>query len=152
MANFKAHLAAGLLAAVPAAYLAGIPGAAACIAGSIAPDLDCDHCVPQKLFFYGLAAAQVTWFYYLPPDAAVTVMVFGLLAVAAFREIFHALTKHRGFMHTPLFAVAFGALIALSVNWQAGLAGAAGVFVHFMVDYLSTGWVWRRKKSQAKGL
>lgn len=151
MANFKTHLSAGVIASLPAIYAGEFAAALAVVAGSIAPDIDCDTCYPIRIFF-GLAVVflLVLAFRWYQPEKAVAVFFIGMTALAVVRVIFERATAHRGFFHTPAFALLFGALCAIPAHFYGAdvawvfAGGVAGVAVHFVADFVSTGWVWRK--------
>lgn len=139
--------------------------AGAALTGGLIPDLDADQSRPLKMAatLTGLAVALVTlgWptakglpFHWTPsgnlsplwpPTLALMALVnyFGFNALV--RTLFRRFTKHRGLFHSlavPFFTGGLWALAlanqGLEVSLLVGLAAAAGVFSHLLLDALAS--------------
>ena len=143
MSGFKKHFTAGLIASgvvasgtyfltknLEASALAG----AACLFGSLAPDIDVDS-IPSRWFARFGFIATILLYYFNKKD-------LGLVLGGSF--FFLKSGKHRGWTHKyslPLGLV-FAAYFIPHMAW---FVGAIGLIVHYSLDRISpfrvSGWV-----------
>ena len=166
MANFRTHVVG---AAVPSALLASwllhahglsLPVSAACLVcgstGGLLPDVDSEESIPTRLVFStvgalsALLAASAVYQRLGSEYAPLFALATGLLTYVLIRyglvDLFHAVTKHRGVIHSIPMAAACGLALhhglslalsmAASVAMWPGIFLSGGFIVHLLLDEL----------------
>ena len=145
--GFIEHLALGALSAAALAYVTNsalalapealaVPSAAFAFS-SIVPDVDSASSRPRRYFRAGAASALavISLFFYAQLSSIHPLAPFAFPPLAFFAiELF--IPRHRGILHSPSAALAWGALaLLLSGSFLVSSFAACGYLCHLATDY-----------------